>query len=1163
MALAIAYLSNNDPRHRILIRLAIGLFLLDAFIMLLYMAVSPTLEPFLIVVCMFVFNVLYAPITMILRRNRSRAWTVWNMLTQKAMSLAGAFGMLDRATIARGQLADEDSTADDSVLLVLFVMLMITLYTAEMALLLYMLIRSQEGQADRAYRYTARRLLDLMRHGHTTATYVAAGIHRQLEKTRELTSKSVDQINASLKQLSILARKQFTVSLVRMSLAPQHFAVLATFVLSLALAAFFLETTKIISRQQPIFANADVLAMNKTAYNIADPTTGMPMRMPRDTRLHTDNKVLIVVMDGLRLDYLDRLAFWEENDFGTTGMVANDFASFAMRNQLPSMSVPNWLTTLTGAPPEMTGVLGNMFVPDTHFESVYSAAKHAGVMRMVTGTPWFAGIIADQLPFLRGDGTIDAGYNTQETTASSSAPSDKARTQVGLDAIRYSGPDPYGLMLVHFSDIDSQGHCCGVGDGPESNYEKSIRTKRDHLRQLLAELQPGTVALIVSDHGHLNRGGHGGIDERLRRIPFVVYSKGSNLSNVTHAETATALKDPEQAGRRVFNNTDVAPTVCALLGIPVPGQAMGNFIEPVVERFVPNAAHRRAHWNDLIAARIGLMTRFYEVWVQGLEDTDPDLDNDGCDTPVDAAACNSRPADESCLADTQALTHHYMCLRDKAHSSIAVWLAALLCIVFGVGSTLLLEFTTSASPLSLCCRAQRADLRSADSMHGGKLARELAKISEADALEAGAADGKETDDPLSPTTPLTAGTPMSSGTPTPRRLSRASNGTGTSTPSNERKAVQDEKIARYFSRHLASFTTTPGIGREIRARNITALVWTGVGTVLYYGISIAVYNVFYIGFQKYQIWDSTVIHAPRPAQLWLAMVLGPSTILAFCFTRCYAVYYHKKLPGASPSLRFRRLMSDSFSTFTDAVVVHLCDQYLLLWSVWACLVTLTLASNFTFVLPGVLQQPFVDDARWAFRFRVVTVLGFNLPMVLMGLYKTWSWDWSAVPYSSLDAFLRVQGLYVPKDLLGKLHVTRDRFDARVRRVIGKSALSRRRIGHSAVHDSTGMLPPHSLAPGMAVDTTGPEVRAGRNEFASHGVPPSLVMTPTLYEEGVTSAPAVRHSGASRPTAASAAVRGHGHMHGFTTTTTSTTRVARSYVSDGGGEVMTPARHVFN
>ena len=38
-----------------------------------------------------------------------------------------------------------------------------------------------------------------------------------------------------------------------------------------------------------------------------------------------------------------------------------------MQAQLPTMSVPNWITLLTGAPPEWTGVLGNLLVPETQY----------------------------------------------------------------------------------------------------------------------------------------------------------------------------------------------------------------------------------------------------------------------------------------------------------------------------------------------------------------------------------------------------------------------------------------------------------------------------------------------------------------------------------------------------------------------------------------------------------------------------------------------------------------------------------------------------------------------------------------------------------------------------------------------------------------------------
>ena len=49
--------------------------------------------------------------------------------------------------------------------------------------------------------------------------------------------------------------------IVRLSLARHHFAFVATFVLLLSFSAFFLETVKIGSQQEPIFTPADVAAM--------------------------------------------------------------------------------------------------------------------------------------------------------------------------------------------------------------------------------------------------------------------------------------------------------------------------------------------------------------------------------------------------------------------------------------------------------------------------------------------------------------------------------------------------------------------------------------------------------------------------------------------------------------------------------------------------------------------------------------------------------------------------------------------------------------------------------------------------------------------------------------------------------------------------------------
>ena len=84
--------------------------------------------------------------------------------------------------------------------------------------------------------------------------------------------------------------------------------------------------------------------------------------------------------------------------------------------------------------------------------------NHLSRLLGVTASPWMADIIKSTLPFLSGDGTIDAAFGT---TLPTSDIADKERAKVALFALTRE-ENPYGLFLAHFSDIDKQGHEFGV-----------------------------------------------------------------------------------------------------------------------------------------------------------------------------------------------------------------------------------------------------------------------------------------------------------------------------------------------------------------------------------------------------------------------------------------------------------------------------------------------------------------------------------------------------------------------------------------------------------------------------------------------------------------------------------------------------------------------------
>ena len=110
--------------------------------------------------------------------------------------------------------------------------------------------------------------------------------------------------------------------------------------------------------------------------------------------------MIIVLVDGLRFDQLST----HPDLVNFVAGIQNDSKIWKLRNQLPSMSVPNWVTILTGAPPEVTGVLGNLLIPETPYDSIFREAQRYQMKRGLTGSPWFGQIIQSTLPYLTGDG---------------------------------------------------------------------------------------------------------------------------------------------------------------------------------------------------------------------------------------------------------------------------------------------------------------------------------------------------------------------------------------------------------------------------------------------------------------------------------------------------------------------------------------------------------------------------------------------------------------------------------------------------------------------------------------------------------------------------------------------------------------------------------------
>lgn len=255
---------------------------------------------------------------------------------------------------------------------------------------------------------------------------------------------------------------------------------------------------------------------------------------PADAAAPIARRTVLVIVDGLTLE-------------GSRLMSAlNTLRSYGTDLELvvpqPSLSYPSWTTILTGAPPEVSGVVTNWHTGPSQAETVFDTARLAGVRTAFAGP--------DDFDVLYGVG--DAA------TATYMRPWDSEyRSGDYVDAaLRLAEEAELALLVVHLPDIDEAGHAHGAGS---QQYGDMVARVGFDLGRLVDGLQDGaTVFVIVSDHGHTETGGHGGWEPEVTRVPSVFAGPGVRLDT----------------GEGVLE--EVAPTVAALAGIGVPRFAMAE-----------------------------------------------------------------------------------------------------------------------------------------------------------------------------------------------------------------------------------------------------------------------------------------------------------------------------------------------------------------------------------------------------------------------------------------------------------------------------------------------------------------------------------------------------------------------------------------------------------
>ena len=220
------------------------------------------------------------------------------------------------------------------------------------------------------------------------------------------------------------------------------------------------------------------------------PAPGEPLGAPLTRR------VVFVLIDALREDTSlkpDVMPFLNE---------LRGRAVFAtIHSRPPSYSEPGYSTLLTGAWPDVsdgpTINLDYAEIPTWTQDDSVSAAKRAGLKTAVSGYNWFEKLIPQA--------AVDASFYTPGEDAAA----DRAVVDAALAVVK---ADYHQFVLIHIDQVDYAGHHEG---GPaDADWDAAVLVVPDVLlAEIVASLDLNKDTIFVaSDHGQIDRGGHGGQD---------------------------------------------------------------------------------------------------------------------------------------------------------------------------------------------------------------------------------------------------------------------------------------------------------------------------------------------------------------------------------------------------------------------------------------------------------------------------------------------------------------------------------------------------------------------------------------------------------------------------------------------------------------------------
>ncbi len=301
-------------------------------------------------------------------------------------------------------------------------------------------------------------------------------------------------------------------------------------------------------------------------------------------------RVIIVLVRGLRLD--EARAMPALNDLRNKG------SALTVQHEPPAYRAPAWATLVSGAGAEIHGVTTNNSLRAPQYSSLIHLAQSAGLAVSAVGSQSLADTMGSDAQRFEVVNNTDVAQRDDDAV------------RLGLDVINDTASPPR-LVLIELTAIEETLKSMpGDTAAAIKLTDARIKTLAEHI-----DLASSTL-IILADRGISSQGSAGGAESDIGVTPLVMVGTGVH-PGVTQLVQAT----------------DIAPTVAALLGIPLPAQAQGKPIlaalaMPATATIAPPMANSAdvtatvvasptlAPLPALLWSSALQLTTFYESWSQ-------------------------------------------------------------------------------------------------------------------------------------------------------------------------------------------------------------------------------------------------------------------------------------------------------------------------------------------------------------------------------------------------------------------------------------------------------------------------------------------------------------------------------------------------------------------